>query len=56
MCSVWGEPLCQTAQSFMPESLYGANRNLIKVIAILGHVIIDNFLYDNELRFRGDNK
>ncbi|XP_021753512.1 protein DETOXIFICATION 46, chloroplastic-like [Chenopodium quinoa] len=28
MCSVWGEPLSQTAQSFMPELLYGANRSL----------------------------
>jgi len=31
MCTVWGEPLSQTAQSFMPELIYGANRNLIKV-------------------------
>lgn len=26
MCSVWGEPLSQTAQSFMPELLYGVDR------------------------------
>jgi hypothetical protein len=31
MCTVWGEPLSQTAQSFMPELVYGANRNLTKV-------------------------
>lgn len=31
MCTVWGEPLSQTAQSFMPEMIYGANRNLMKV-------------------------
>ncbi|KAL5976514.1 Multi antimicrobial extrusion (MATE) [Asimina triloba] len=32
-CTVWGEPLSQTAQSFMPELIYGANRNLLKVAA-----------------------
>lgn len=31
MCSVWGEPLSQTAQSFMPEFLYGRKRSLAKV-------------------------
>jgi hypothetical protein len=31
MCTVWGEPLSQTAQSFMPELLYGVDRNLSKV-------------------------
>lgn len=31
ICAVWGEPLSQTAQSFMPELMYGANRNLVKV-------------------------
>lgn len=31
MCTVWGEPLSQTAQSFMPELLYGTNRSLAKV-------------------------
>jgi len=31
MCTVWGEPLSQTAQSFMPELIYGANRSLSKV-------------------------
>ncbi|KAK6240862.1 hypothetical protein SCA6_006251 [Theobroma cacao] len=31
MCTVWGEPLSQTAQSFMPELICGVNRNLSKV-------------------------
>ncbi|KAE8008585.1 hypothetical protein FH972_005082 [Carpinus fangiana] len=31
MCTVWGEPLSQTAQSFMPELIYGVGRNLEKV-------------------------
>jgi hypothetical protein len=31
MCTVWGEPLSQTAQSFMPELIYGAKCNLMKV-------------------------
>ncbi|XP_057544715.1 protein DETOXIFICATION 46, chloroplastic isoform X2 [Amaranthus tricolor] len=31
MCAVWGEPLSQTAQSFMPELLYGVNRSLVKM-------------------------
>ncbi|KAK8364386.1 hypothetical protein V6Z12_A03G227000 [Gossypium hirsutum] len=31
MCTVWGEPLSQTAQSFMPELIYGVNRSLPKV-------------------------
>lgn len=30
-CTVWGEPLSQTAQSFMPELIYGSRRNLEKV-------------------------
>ncbi|GAV62375.1 MatE domain-containing protein [Cephalotus follicularis] len=29
-CTVWGEPLSQTAQSFMPGFLYGINRSLAK--------------------------
>ncbi|KAI8032919.1 hypothetical protein LOK49_LG01G02689 [Camellia lanceoleosa] len=28
MCTVFGEPLSQTAQSFMPELMYGVNQNL----------------------------
>lgn len=31
MCTVWGEPLSQTAQSFMPELMYGVGQNLAKV-------------------------
>lgn len=31
MCTVWGEPLCQAALSFMPELMYGINRSLSKV-------------------------
>lgn len=31
MFVVWGEPLSQTAQSFMPEILYGVNQSLDKV-------------------------
>ncbi|CAH9107069.1 unnamed protein product [Cuscuta epithymum] len=30
LCAVWSEPLSQTAQSFMPELIYGVNRNLSK--------------------------
>ncbi|WVZ03141.1 hypothetical protein V8G54_023947 [Vigna mungo] len=35
MCTVWGEPLSQTAQSFMPELIYGANRSLSKAQLLL---------------------
>ncbi|GAB4853845.1 multi antimicrobial extrusion (MATE) (TC 2.A.66.1) [Ancistrocladus abbreviatus] len=31
MSAVWGEPLSQTAQSFMPELMYGVNRSLAKL-------------------------
>lgn len=31
MCTVFGEPLSQTAQSFMPELMHGVNRSLEKV-------------------------
>ena len=31
MCVVWGEPLSQTAESFMPELLYGVEQSLEKV-------------------------
>ncbi|KAL8556186.1 hypothetical protein ACS0TY_003830 [Phlomoides rotata] len=34
MCTVFGEPLSQTAQSFIPEMLYGAKRNLAKVVIL----------------------
>ncbi|KAK3195395.1 hypothetical protein Dsin_026705 [Dipteronia sinensis] len=40
MCTVWGEPLSQTAQSFMPEFLYGANRNLEKARMLLKSLVI----------------
>ncbi|XP_022763198.1 protein DETOXIFICATION 46, chloroplastic-like [Durio zibethinus] len=35
MCTVWGEPLSQTAQSFMPELIYGVNRSLAKARMLL---------------------
>ncbi|KEH30463.1 MATE family efflux protein [Medicago truncatula] len=31
LCTVCGEPISQTAQSFMPELMYGVNRSLVKV-------------------------
>ncbi|XP_050231281.1 protein DETOXIFICATION 46, chloroplastic-like [Mercurialis annua] len=40
MCTVWGEPLSQTAQSFMPELLYGANRSLAKARMLLKSLVI----------------
>ncbi|KAH0723890.1 hypothetical protein KY290_005433 [Solanum tuberosum] len=40
ICAVWGEPLSQTAQSFMPELLYGANRNLSKARMLLKSLVI----------------
>ncbi|KAK2435288.1 protein DETOXIFICATION 46, chloroplastic [Trifolium repens] len=40
MCTVWGEPLSQTAQSFMPELLYGVNRNLSKARMLLRSLAI----------------
>ncbi|KAI3446167.1 hypothetical protein Pfo_002832 [Paulownia fortunei] len=40
MCTVWGEPLSQTAQSFMPELIYGANRNLAKARTLLKSLVI----------------
>ncbi|XP_042412163.1 protein DETOXIFICATION 46, chloroplastic-like isoform X2 [Zingiber officinale] len=35
MFTVWGEPLSQTAQSFMPELIHGVNRSLQKMHKIL---------------------
>ncbi len=35
LCSVWGEPLAQTAQSFMPAFIHGTDRNLKQVNLIL---------------------
>ncbi|CAL0334175.1 unnamed protein product [Lupinus luteus] len=40
MCTVWGEPLSQTAQSFMPELIYGANRSLSKARLLLRSLVI----------------
>uniref|UniRef100_A0A1D1XUL3 MATE efflux family protein 4, chloroplastic n=2 Tax=Anthurium amnicola TaxID=1678845 RepID=A0A1D1XUL3_9ARAE len=40
MCTVWGEPLSQTAQSFMPELMHGANQNLEKARTLLQSLII----------------
>ncbi|KAK0581847.1 hypothetical protein LWI29_018690 [Acer saccharum] len=40
MCTVWGEPLSQTAQSFMPELIYGANRSLAKARMLLKSLVI----------------
>ncbi|TKY67612.1 MATE efflux family protein 4 [Spatholobus suberectus] len=38
-CTVWGEPLCQTAQSFMPEFTYGVNRSLAKARLLLRSLV-----------------
>ncbi|KAL2460086.1 MATE efflux family protein 4 [Abeliophyllum distichum] len=40
MCAVWGEPLSQTAQSFMPELIYGANQSLAKARTLLKSLVI----------------
>ncbi|VVA30428.1 PREDICTED: DETOXIFICATION [Prunus dulcis] len=40
MCTVWGEPLSQTAQSFMPEFIYGVNRSLAKARMLLKSLVI----------------
>ncbi|XP_041011871.1 protein DETOXIFICATION 46, chloroplastic-like [Juglans microcarpa x Juglans regia] len=40
MCVVWGEPLSQTAQSFMPELLNGADRSLEKARMLLKSLVI----------------
>ncbi|OIS98183.1 protein detoxification 46, chloroplastic, partial [Nicotiana attenuata] len=40
ICAVWGEPLSQTAQSFMPELLYGVNRNLSKARMLLKSLVV----------------
>ncbi|MBA0855673.1 hypothetical protein Goshw_017182 [Gossypium schwendimanii] len=39
MCAVWGEPLSQTAQSFMPELIYGVNRSLPKARMLLKSLV-----------------
>ncbi|RVW93330.1 Protein detoxification 46, chloroplastic [Vitis vinifera] len=40
MCVVWGEPLSQTAQSFMPELMYGVDRSLSKAQTLLKSLLI----------------
>ncbi|MQL98702.1 hypothetical protein Taro_031406 [Colocasia esculenta] len=40
MCTVWGEPLSQTAQSFMPELIHGVNRSLAKARMLLHSLVI----------------
>ncbi|XP_077246436.1 MATE efflux family protein [Tasmannia lanceolata] len=40
MCTVWGEPLSQTAQSFMPELIYGINQSLLKARRLLKSLLI----------------
>ncbi|KAG2705806.1 hypothetical protein I3760_05G072600 [Carya illinoinensis] len=40
MCVVWGEPLSQTAQSFMPELLNGVDRSLQKARMLLKSLVI----------------
>ncbi|XP_043817490.1 protein DETOXIFICATION 46, chloroplastic isoform X3 [Manihot esculenta] len=40
MCTVWGEPLSQTAQSFMPELIYGFNRSLEKARMLQKSLVI----------------
>ncbi|KAH7668528.1 Multi antimicrobial extrusion protein [Dioscorea alata] len=39
-CTVWGEPLSQTAQSFMPELMHGVNRSLTKARTLLKSLVI----------------
>ncbi|XP_021889320.1 protein DETOXIFICATION 46, chloroplastic [Carica papaya] len=40
MCTVWGEPLSQTAQSFMPELMYGVGQNLAKARMLLKSLVV----------------
>ncbi|KAJ7967258.1 Protein DETOXIFICATION [Quillaja saponaria] len=40
MCTVWGEPLSQTAQTFMPELIGGVNRSLAKARMLLKSLVI----------------
>ncbi|KAL0356663.1 UNVERIFIED_CONTAM: protein DETOXIFICATION 46, chloroplastic [Sesamum calycinum] len=53
MCTVWGEPLSQTAQSFMPELIYGTNRNLSKARTMLKSLVIIGALSGLILGFIG---
>ncbi|KAB2635534.1 MATE efflux family protein 4 [Pyrus ussuriensis x Pyrus communis] len=40
ICTVWGEPLSQTAQSFMPELIYGVKRSLPKARMLLKSLVV----------------
>ncbi|PRQ23961.1 putative multi antimicrobial extrusion protein [Rosa chinensis] len=40
ICTVWGEPLSQTARSFMPQLIYGVNRSLPKARMLLKSLVI----------------
>uniref|UniRef100_A0A2N9FDA3 Protein DETOXIFICATION n=1 Tax=Fagus sylvatica TaxID=28930 RepID=A0A2N9FDA3_FAGSY len=40
MCTVWGAPLSQTAQTFMPELIYGVHRSLEKARMLLKSLVI----------------
>lgn len=42
--TVFGEPLSQTAQSFMPEMIYGVNRNLAKARTLLKSLVLIGLL------------
>ncbi|CAK9142069.1 unnamed protein product [Ilex paraguariensis] len=53
LCTVWGEPLSQTAQSFMPELIYGVNRNLSKARMLLKSLVIIGALTGLILGFLG---
>ncbi|KAL0334681.1 UNVERIFIED_CONTAM: protein DETOXIFICATION 46, chloroplastic [Sesamum radiatum] len=53
MCTVWGEPLSQTAQSFMPELIHGTNRNLSKARNMLKSLVIIGALSGLILGFIG---
>ncbi|XP_058730091.1 protein DETOXIFICATION 46, chloroplastic-like [Vicia villosa] len=39
ICTICGEPLSQTAQSFMPELMYGVNRSLEKARSLLRSLV-----------------
>ncbi|XP_061340565.1 protein DETOXIFICATION 46, chloroplastic-like [Gastrolobium bilobum] len=40
VCIICGEPLSQTAQSFMPELMYGVNRSLTKARLLLRSLVV----------------
>ncbi|XP_038714409.1 protein DETOXIFICATION 46, chloroplastic-like [Tripterygium wilfordii] len=40
MIGMWGEPLSQTSLSFMPELMYGINRNMAKAQMLLKSLVI----------------